>query len=429
MTVSTVAPRTDERRASRYLARFHLWKHSTLRRVQACGRVGRTEGVAVKMTESAELGRRAGWAGVATCGSVWVCPVCSAKIAAYRQNQIENALAAWADRGGRVALSTFTMRHERGQSLASLWDGVSYAWGRVTSGRSWQADQLMLGVPMARVVRSGKREGQTVVENRIRIIRVVEVTHGEAGWHVHVHALLLLDQAADLGSAQTVVAAMFGRWQAALVASGFRAPEGRKVLGRDGKITRPGWDVRMLDGDPAGALGEYFTKSVYNAHAVAMEAARGDLKDGRAGSLTPFGILRSLVTTGEDGAETLDDAETARRSALWAEWETTSKGRRQIAWTAGLKDELIPEDEDLADEDIVELDELNGDVVAVVDNRTYAEIAKARATYVVLAAFERSPAEGWALLELFQARAGLDERERGPGDRRRAEAALAENWA
>lgn len=402
MTETTVTPDRDARRASRYLARFFLWDASSLKRVQSCGRVARTaEGVAIRVSES-EAGRHAGFAGIAHCGSVWACPVCSAKIAAKRQGEIQQALAAWHQKAGRVGLVTLTMRHSRGQSLSDLWDALSDAWHAATSGRAWSADQMMFGVDMDRVIRSGARKGQTVTESRIRIIRVVEVTHGDNGWHVHIHALVLLRPGATDGDLDLIAGSMFGRWRSGLLRAGLDAP-----------TLRRGVDARMLHGDPAAALGEYFTKAVYSA---AAEVSRGDLKDAKGGNATPFGILRSLVTNGEVGDAVLSDAEASRRRAIWAEWESASKGRRQISWTVGLRAELLGVEEEMTDQEIAD-EESDGAPVAQVDNATFSEVSRARANWAVLAAFQRSTAEGEVLLAVMRERAAAAESARLEGIR------------
>lgn len=401
MTVSTVAPtapaEADSRRGGRYAARHVLWGFSDLKRVRSCGRVSRSaDGVGVRITTGPE-GRSAGFSGLSTCGSVWACPVCSAKIAAGRQDEIAAALTEWHKRGGRVGLVTLTMRHRKGQALTDLWDGVADAWHAATSGRGWTADQDVHGVPMARVVRTGKRAGQTVVTNRIRTIRVVEVTHGDAGWHVHVHALVLVDGRASAGAVEAIGAAMFGRWSASLVSNGFDAPS-----------FAHGLDARRLEGDPAAALGEYFTKSVYRA---SMETARGDLKDAKMGNRTPFAILRGLVevhATGDlAGRDGLPEVSTDER--LWHEWEAASKGRRQVGWTQGLRAELLPDVEELTDEELADQDQ-GGEEIGKIEPATWSAIARARADWEVLQAFVRSDAEGWALVADFRLWAECDDR-------------------
>jgi len=42
----------------------------------------------------------AGFGSLQTCGSPWVCPVCSAKIAAERRNELARGVEAWRKLGG-----------------------------------------------------------------------------------------------------------------------------------------------------------------------------------------------------------------------------------------------------------------------------------------------------------------------------------------
>jgi hypothetical protein len=338
--------------------------------------------------------RRAGFGGIATCGSVWACPVCSAKIGAHRQGEIEQALSAWHGRGGRVALATFTMRHNASQSLADLWEAKSYAWGKVTSGRAWVDDQEQFGTPLARTITRGKRKGEVVTEGRVPWIAVTEVTHGQNGWHVHVHVLLLLAE----GSPDTdpLVAmmgdAMFSRWRDALQRKGFAAPRVVRYNGphesagyprcdRLGAHTHGGFDWRLLHGDPAAALGEYFTKVNYSA---SMELARGDLKAGRGRNRTPFTILRNIVTTGD--ADDLD---------LWHEWEQGSRGRRQIGWSVGLRGLLLGTEDTPEDEEIAAADE-GGTVEYGVHRSAWKIVVGLRVRCDLLEHVEQRTAEAWA---------------------------------
>jgi len=139
-------------------------------------------------------------------------------------------------------------------------------------------------------------------------------------------------------------------------------------------------------------------------YGAALEVARGDLKDARMGNRTPFAVLRGLVEvhhTGDLGpTRTLRDVR--RDEALWAEWERGSKGRRQIAWTPGLRAELLADEPELTDEQIAEQDQ-GGEDVALIDAETFRTITAHRADWTLLEAFNRSTAEGLALLGYFVA--------------------------
>lgn len=62
------------------------------------------------------------------------------------------------------------------------------------------------------------------------------------------------------------------------------------------------------------------------ASKIAFEAVGGVWKRGREGGRTPFQVLADFLATGHS-----DDLD------IWHEWETGSKGMRQLVWTKGLK--------------------------------------------------------------------------------------------
>jgi hypothetical protein len=301
---TTLAPdpqsveRSRDRRAECFTARTALWTDSTLKRVRRCGRVSvRHSGeVAVRLTAG-----RAGFAGVSTCGSVWACPVCARKIATERQKDLQAAVEFWEAQGGAVALGSFTVSHRAGQSLKAVWDAVSDGWKSITSGRVWKRNAATFSI-----------EGWH---------RVVEVTHGRNGWHVHIHVVLFLHHGLGLVERAALTAAMLGRWNTGIGKHGFSSS------------AQHGADIRMVHGaESAKVLADYFTKGVYQpdgsaGSTVALEVTRGDLKSARGDSETPFQILRRYVAGGE--VDALD---------TWQEWERGSKGRRQTAWSRGFRE-------------------------------------------------------------------------------------------
>ena len=319
--------RAKSRRAGRVAARRILHQESNLKRVRACGRYPSSdELVGVKVSE-VPGGLVAGYCGVALCGMTWVCPVCSARIAAKRQQEIADAARKWQDTGGAVTMVTLTMRHASVQRLADLWGALNGAWSNATSGRAWQAERERYGVA--------------------GWCRVVEATHGDNGWHVHVHAALFTD-GASRWDPQELGSLMFSRWRDKLVSQGMRAP----LEGSGGLHVRT-WAGRVE------VLGEYFAKAVYEpddrANAIGMEVARGDLKDGRiSGHRTPFRILRDIAKNGD-----------AADLALWHEWEKASHGRCQLTWSKGFRARLLADAPELTDEEIVEQDEGGVKVVSL----------------------------------------------------------------
>jgi hypothetical protein len=135
------------RRAEALSWRSRLWSWTSLARLRNCGRVPFTDGggAVLRLSETNE-GTRAGIAGLQSCGPVWSCPVCARRISAQRARELREVLETVRASGGSVALVTLTMRHRAGQQLGPLWEALSGAWGAVTSGRGWTADQATFGI-------------------------------------------------------------------------------------------------------------------------------------------------------------------------------------------------------------------------------------------------------------------------------------------
>ena len=302
--------------------------------------------------------RSAAYGGLVTCGSVWSCPVCAAKIATRRADDLATVMRTVDDLGGSAFMLTLTMRHDRGDRLGlnradrarrneleerradrevahlngwdiddraaeaeaieldsikvheGCWDALGYAWSSVTSGSSWAKDTDRFG-------------------GLLGWARAVEATDGANGWHVHVHVLLCFADpvSADIVAA-SVGARMFGRWRRALERRGFSASD------------EHGWDLRRAQlGN--GDLADYFVK-------MAHEVTSGHRKDGRYGGRTPMQLLGEAVDTYEETA-----------MARWWEWETASDGRRQLTWSTGRRDlrALAGLGQEATDEEIAEEDQ------------------------------------------------------------------------
>jgi hypothetical protein len=265
-------------------------------------------GVALVMSDGAPGERIAGWRGVVSCGSVWACPRCSAVIGEHRAEELRNGLEKWRQQGGAVVLLTLTMQHTREDSLTDLWDGAAGSWSRLVGGKPWLNFKAAAGV--------------------VGTLRVVEVTHGAAGWHVHLHVLVFLDPAQSVRWHGVGGDAQFEAHFAALASRGPIVRAWQRIVGRAGYFAAEhAQDMRPVSLDEAGnSLNRYFVKNGWDA---ADELARGASKKGRRGNRTPMGILHDVTTGG-----LVDDVE------LWTEWEQASHGRRQMTWSRGLRPAL-----------------------------------------------------------------------------------------
>lgn len=337
----------QQRRQIRYTTREKMRDITSNKRVRTCGTP--MGDVGLKLSVFPDGSKVAGFSGLETCGFQG-CPVCASKIANHRQKEIEHVVKSHLAAGGSVVMLTLTMRHHKGQGLAELWDALSAAWKAATNGSGWKADREKHGVQ--------------------HYVRVVEVTHGANGWHVHVHALLLGDDRLKNPLTRLNLAErMFSRWQEKLVNLGMKAPI----------FSKGGADIQYISptAEVAKVIAEYVSKSgagseitaplqervqaakhLKKAHSLSLEVARGDVKEARKGNRTPWKILRDFLETGD-----LDDLD------IWREFERGLRGRRTITWSRGVRDAYEMEEE-LSDEEIAEM-EHDGQVMAVLDDQAY----------------------------------------------------------
>lgn len=380
-SVAGVDPEVTHR-AVRYATRRLLWSGSSLPRVRACGKHSTEEdgAVGVKVTAGTDGGNVAGFRGVTTCGSVWSCPVCSAKVAAHRQNDLAQAVDWYTSRGQSVYMVTLTMRHHAGQRLRDTWATLSYAWNAVNSGKQWMRDKEQWGV-------SG-------------FVRVTEGTHGfDNGWHIHAHVLIFFDGEIGDGAMNWIGNRMWQRWDRALRRKGYDStPEHGLDIKKADEYVADYLNKTVYKEDPKlqAAAEAYRQAGQASARKLAGEAALGVFKEGRRGNRTPFEILHSIAAGQLIGADTSTD------ERLWHEWEQGSKGRQQMLWSqfAGadglkLRDRVGLNDEKDAEE-IAEDDDLKGEVVAWMPKSTW-NVVKWEAEFL-LQAFDHSVEAGIAYL-------------------------------
>lgn len=352
-----------DRRRRRYLARSGLWRHSTNGRCRKCGRASRLDhgGVEVRMRDG-----HGGLAGLVSCGSVWLCPVCNAKIMQRRAVELGSLIAAAAAQGVVMAEMTLTLRHSQGDALADLWGAVSTCWDRAKSGRQWLREADAHGL--------------------LGWLRVVEVTHGANGWHPHVHAVLFF-RALDDDALDALAQGMFDRWRRAAVRLGLDAP------------LPVGQEWHRLDLDGGSKIAEYVTaaKGYDGAGAVGLELTHSQSKRARSAFST-----RSTW-------QLLDEANDGEVPGLWQwrEFERASHGKRQISYSRGLRELFGVDVEDLTDEEIADLELGTADDTGLVITRAGWSRMVGNPDWIpdALTVLER---DGWAVLAAWLRERGVE---------------------
>lgn len=264
------------------------------------------------------------FSGLERCGSIWACPVCSAVIRAQRVREIALALERAHQRGHGIAFATLTLRHTADDPLSGTLDALLTAWRRVTSWTAWK--------------KLSKRVGW------IGTIRSVEVTLGVNGWHPHSHLAFIFERPLTEDERASFEAELAVIWRRAVEKVGASMPS-----------LEHGVNVQLADGageQIAGYLGKVQEKVGQQRLSVAKELARGDLKAGRAGSVNPLELLD-------------DETGSPRVRRLFLEYYEATKGRRAFGWSRGLRDYLMPDVEELTDEEVLEQAE-RGELLALI---------------------------------------------------------------
>lgn len=350
--VVAVQDRRADRRAERWAIRKGL-RQVSQGRTANCGLPGgRPDGsVVLRVTDATgtpaaattgATGRIAGFAGLWSCGSVWMCPECSVKIAAKRSEEVAKVLAHHVGTGGVPLLVTLTMRHHREHSLAECLAALTKGWGAVTGGRAAQADYA-----------AGLRGW----------VRALEVTRSaDNGWHVHVHALVVVEKTMSDDAVDAMTGSWFARWSAGLVRAGMPAP-----------TAEHGLDVQRIESaglsETSGAWARYVCKG------LATEAVMGSTKAARGTSRSIYELMRD-ATVGRrmenpDTGQVIQVADLHARHLL-REYEQLIRGRRQLTWSQrhhDLRNGVDIEDEQ-TDEEIAAQD-LDGENVAVLPRETW----------------------------------------------------------
>jgi hypothetical protein len=252
-----------------------------------------------------------------TCSSVWTCPVCSSKINQERRGELRQAMEHAKAHGLHPYLVTFTMQHERRDSLAVLIDALKDSLRRLKRGAPWQRFRDKYGIA--------------------GYVTAFEVTHGRHGWHPHVHMLFFADHKPSEDEAWEEKVWLWHRFDKFL-----QKHHGRYCSGLHGV------DVRT------GAAVDYVTKWGLDA-----ELTGGEFKSGHG--RTPFQLLASY----KDGNK--------QDGVLFREYAEAVKGTHQLQWSRGLKDllEVEPGEDPDPDQDI--------ETVMTLTRKQWSTVCKAQA--------------------------------------------------
>lgn len=357
---------SDPRRDARMTLLEGLQKVTKMRRLKGC-RKWLAEGSGGATVMAGPGG--GSFAGLQTCGSVHICPVCGHKIRSHRAEEADRYVTAWQEAGHGIALWTLTMRHYKRMALGSLrksdrhglvaiqHDAFNRAFGARFVPRTWKKYLKRLGV--------------------VGTWRVWECTAGDNGWHPHFHVLIFTEKQWGPDTAADFEGKAAQRWSKALVDAGGYRPSDRGCQ----------VDVRAAE-DPSGAAGKYLFKEQDGKPgfaSLAHELADTGSKLARRGGRMPMEIAEGAVA---GDADDLD---------LWWEYERATHGLRLHYLTPGIRARLaeLVDVDDRSDQEVAE-EEGERTPVAVFPAetwRTHVAGVQGRRLALLHAAEERYPVD------------------------------------
>ncbi len=240
------------------------------------------------------------YGGLQTCGAVWLCPICAAKISDHRRWELSGAIEEAVRQGLSVYHMTQTAPHHKGERFNDLLGKMTRARRLMMHRKVWKRIAGLIGLKGT--------------------VRGLENTYGKNGWHIHFHIIMFCEVAMSEESRRTVQGMISEAWADACESVGLERP------------TRE-HGIRLQDGTAAG---DYVGK-----WGLEDELARSHLKDGRDKGKSPFQLLDGII---EGNVEC---------KRLFLEYAKAIKGRRQLVWSKGLRN-MLKMGEEKSDESIAE---------------------------------------------------------------------------
>lgn len=281
-------------------------------RVCSCCRVPKEKAAGVDIHHSTKFDSYH-FGNLITCGSVWLCPVCAAKITERRRRELNQIIDQAIFRLNAVAMLTLTVPHQYGDSCQVVTDKLLKAKELMQHRKTWK--KLMM------------------LYRCFGDIRAFEVTHGINGWHPHFHILLFFDfEKLSLRDRVHIRAVILDCWQKACLSVGLPLPN------------RHGVTLQTCNKAVAGYIQKF---------GIDYEMTRGHLKQGRKGGRTPFALLSDYLA-GDQLA-----------GSLFREYASVFKGKKQLVFSRGLRKMFGLEDEK-TDAELAELQENDATLFATI---------------------------------------------------------------
>ena len=270
-----------------------------------------------KLKEKALEYARAHYRGLMMCGSVWMCPICAAKITERRRLELQETIDAAHDQGLIVFLVTLTLQHGKHEKYKIVVAALRDAWRKVRGGRGWI--EIKQNYQIVGIV--------TALEFTVSI---------DNGGHPHLHVLMFSKLGPGAIDADQLRDDVSSRYEA--------------ILKHHARYASNEHGVKVQLGD--SHVGDYVAKfgrekENESTWGLAAEMTKGMMKRGRleAGEhYTPFQLL-DMASDGDKQA-----------AAMFQQFALAFKGKHQIGGLSAVR-KMLGLSKSLSDEEIAEAGE------------------------------------------------------------------------
>lgn len=309
-----------KRRVSRYLLQAVIGDILPGERLSSCLRLIVPGKDFVSVLYSGQV-KRAHYGNLCVCGSVWGCPVCSAKITERRRVEVEPAIKNWP---GSLVMGAFTLQHSPKEKLIDVKNLLYEAYAKIYMGWCFQEIKKRFGL--------------------VGVIGSSEVTWGSAnGWHPHKHALLFLQDKITQGEMKTFESTISELF--------------RKQLKNLGGYGSPQYSVKFSLGN---GLEE---KNYVYKWGLDYELTKSPVKKGRGDNYSPF-ELAQWAMNGE-----------LKPVQLFREYYWAYKGSHQLSYSKGLRD-ILKLNEEKTDLELAKETEQDAVLMARICREAWSMICK-----------------------------------------------------
>ena len=285
--------------------------------------------------------------GLQTCGNVWTCPVCAAKVQERRRLEIAEAMEHFYQVGNRQAVMvTFTFPHKKLMKLKDLLTKQAEGFTILRKGKQWD-----------------KFKAKHCFEG---LIRSLEVTYGVNGWHPHTHELWFINREIDELEFTEFVQE---KWKRACIKSGLLDENDSKQL--------KAFEQYAVDIKFNCKASDYLAKvdhkdnlkSYWGADREIAKASSKGKKEGKG--MHPFQLA-------------IDN-----KQALFIEYVNAIRGKAQLFWSRGLKSKVGIEEK--SDEELAEEKNDDADIITKISKPEWFIIRKKEKRAQVLNVAENEP--------------------------------------